>query len=89
MSEIDEGIVEKVAKALFDMPFVEGAFVGLELDRIKARVAIAAYEEATGLRNAAKLALYEMCHTVAPRNSFTDAVDALDAALNAKKPAPA
>lgn len=30
---------------------------------------------------AAQNALKEMCHTVAPRNSFTDAVDALDAAL--------
>lgn len=33
------------------------------------------------LRAAAKLALHEMCNTKAPRNSFTDAVDALDAAL--------
>ena len=31
---------------------------------------------------AATLALHEMCNTVAPRNSFTDAVDALDAALH-------
>jgi len=33
------------------------------------------------LRAAAKTALTEMCNTVAPRNSFTDAVDALSAAL--------
>jgi hypothetical protein len=31
---------------------------------------------------AASQALDEMCRTVAPRNSFTDAVDALDRALN-------
>lgn len=30
---------------------------------------------------ACKLALHEMRHTVAPRDSFTDAVDALDAAI--------
>lgn len=30
---------------------------------------------------AAEKALYEMRHTIAPLNSFTDAVDALDAAL--------
>jgi len=30
---------------------------------------------------AARLALAEMVTTVAPRNSFTDAVDALDAAI--------
>lgn len=33
------------------------------------------------LHRAAENALKEMCNTVAPRNSFTDAVDALDAAL--------
>jgi hypothetical protein len=32
---------------------------------------------------AARLALEEMRHTVAPRNSFTDAVDALDRAITA------
>jgi len=36
---------------------------------------------APDLLGAAKLALHEMCNTVAPRNSFTDAVDALDAAI--------
>jgi hypothetical protein len=35
-------------------------------------------------REAAKIALDEMCRTVAPRDSFTDAVDALDAALAPK-----
>lgn len=30
---------------------------------------------------AAKLALEEMRHTIAPRSAFTDAVDALDAAI--------
>lgn len=34
------------------------------------------------LFTAARLALEEMRHTVAPRNSFTDAVDALDAAIS-------
>jgi hypothetical protein len=38
--------------------------------------------ERDALREAAKTALGEMCRTKAPRNSFTDAVDALDAALN-------
>lgn len=33
------------------------------------------------LREAAMRALHEMRHTAAPRDSFTDAVDALDAAL--------
>src|SRR5882757_6291691 len=33
------------------------------------------------LRAAAKLALHEMCNTIAPRDSFTDAADALDAAI--------
>lgn len=33
------------------------------------------------LRRAAENALKEMCNTVAPRSSFTDAVDKLDAAL--------
>ena len=33
---------------------------------------------------AALTALDEMCRTVAPRNSFTEAVDALDAALHPK-----
>ena len=32
---------------------------------------------------AARVALNEMCHTTAPRNSFTDAVDRLDAAISA------
>lgn len=31
---------------------------------------------------AAALCLHEMKHTVAPRDSFTDAVDAMDAALD-------
>jgi len=39
-------------------------------------------EEDAKLRAAAKMALHEMRHTIAPRNSFTDAVDALDAALS-------
>ncbi len=34
------------------------------------------------LRHAAKIALDEMCKTIAPRNSFTDAVDLLDAAIS-------
>lgn len=36
------------------------------------------------LRLAGQKALDEMCRTVATRNSFTDAVDALDAALHPK-----
>jgi len=39
-------------------------------------------DETVKLRAAAELALKEMCNTVAPRDSFTDAVDALDAALH-------
>ena len=35
------------------------------------------------LREAARVALDEMCRTSAPRNSFTDAVDQLDAAIDA------
>jgi hypothetical protein len=35
------------------------------------------------LLNAARWALREMCMTNAPRNSFTDAVDRLDAAITA------
>lgn len=35
------------------------------------------------LIDAAKAALEEMCHTTAPRDSFTDAVDGLDAAIRA------
>lgn len=38
-------------------------------------------DEIERLRTAARLALEEMCNTVAPRDSFTDAVDALDEAL--------
>jgi uncharacterized protein (UPF0335 family) len=41
----------------------------------------AALADVATLREAAKLALHEMCNTNAPRNSFTDAVDALDTAL--------
>lgn len=41
-------------------------------------LAIAALPE---LLTAARAALDEMCHTTAPRSSFTEAVDALDAAL--------
>lgn len=37
--------------------------------------------ELEALREAAAEALFEMRHTVAPRHSFTDAVDRLDAAL--------
>lgn len=37
---------------------------------------------------AAKTALQEMCNTVAPRNSFTDAVDALDAAISKAEEVP-
>jgi len=33
------------------------------------------------LLDAAKAALEEMCHTTAPRTSFTDSVDRLDAAI--------
>lgn len=33
-------------------------------------------------RRILKLALHEMCHTSAPRNSFTDTVDAIDAFLS-------
>lgn len=40
--------------------------------------------EIMALRNAAESALHEMCHTVAPRDSFTDTVDALDAALHGR-----
>lgn len=39
--------------------------------------------ETTALVAAAQLALTEMCNTPAPRDSFTQAVDALDAALTA------
>lgn len=39
--------------------------------------------ERDALAEAARKALREMCNTIAPRNSFTDAVDALDAALAA------
>lgn len=46
-----------------------------------------AADEIERLRTAAKLALAEMCITVAPRNSFTDAVDALDAVLFPKREA--
>lgn len=35
------------------------------------------------LIDAAEKALHEMCHTASPRESFTDAVDALDAAIAA------
>jgi hypothetical protein len=41
------------------------------------------------LREAGSRALTEMCNTVAPRQSFTDAVDALDAALATPGIAPA
>ena len=46
---------------------------------------MAALAEIETLRGAATKALHEMCHTIAPRNSFTDAVDALDAALHPKR----
>lgn len=49
-----------------DSPWDEAARLRTELDRLRA---------------AAKLAHHEMRHTVAPRNSFTDALDALDKAL--------
>lgn len=39
-------------------------------------------DEIDRLRAAARRALEEMRHTVAPRNSFTDVVDELDAILN-------
>lgn len=38
-------------------------------------------DKVAALYKAAKLAHHEMRHTVAPRDSFTDALDALDAAL--------
>ncbi len=41
------------------------------------------------VEKAARSALDEMCRTVAPRNSFTDAADALDAALAALQSAKA
>ena len=44
-----------------------------------------AQQQRDTLREAAAAALREMCNTVAPRNSFTDAVDALDAALASKE----
>lgn len=40
-------------------------------------------EAAKPLIDAAEKALHEMCHTNSPRESFTDAVDALDAAITA------
>lgn len=40
-------------------------------------------EAAKPLIYAAEKALHEMCHTNSPRESFTDAVDALDAAITA------
>ena len=36
------------------------------------------------LLDAAKKALLEMCHAIAPRDSFTDAVDVLNAAIRAR-----
>ena len=49
---------------------------------LRAAIAIASYApDYYGLLHAAKHALEEMRHTVAPRNSFTDAVDELDAAI--------
>lgn len=39
--------------------------------------------EIVELAEAAKVALDEMCRTTAPRDSFTDAVDRLDAAIAA------
>lgn len=50
-------------------------FLRSELARLRAEV--------EGLREAGEAALEEMCNTTAPRDSFTEAVDALDAALSA------
>lgn len=52
-------------------------------------LALLTERETPQLRAAARRALEEMCNTVAPRDSFTDAVDALDAALAVGEPHPA
>lgn len=44
-------------------------------------IARALERELNELLEAAQVALNEMTHTVAPRDSFTNAVDALDAAI--------
>lgn len=49
-------------------------------DEAKANASL--YASAPELLSAAKLALDEMCRTAGPRNSFTDAVDLLDAAIS-------
>lgn len=52
---------------------------------VKLADVLAASQCQTELLAAAKQALYEMCHAVAPRTSYTDAVDALDAAISKVK----
>lgn len=61
----------------------DGGLVGMDQRQADADVKfiVCAVNAHDALVAAAEKALYEMCHTVAPRNSFTDAVDALDAAL--------
>lgn len=53
---------------------------GEQANRVTAKL-MEAERAQQALRAAAETALTEMCNTVAPRNSFTDAVDALSAAL--------
>jgi hypothetical protein len=60
---------------------INGAFRPAELAHRIYSVAQDNERVESNLLAAARLALNEMCNTVAPRNSFTDAVDALDAAI--------
>ncbi len=66
----------------------EAAVLGFEAPHPVAQEFAKWFHPETALRlltvvEAAEKALHEMRHTVAPRNSFTDVVDELDAALTA------
>jgi hypothetical protein len=52
-----------------------------KLDRANAEFIVRACNSHDDLLEACKTALHEMRNTVAPRDSFTDAVDQLDAAI--------
>lgn len=80
------GMIERVAEAIangchdFSEESIPGSYIPASAWPAIVRAAIAAMG-IEALIAAAKLAHHEMRHTSAPRDSFTDALDALDAAL--------
>lgn len=81
-SEDDEAVIitADCREGFIPIATIEVGFIGKIEEEQQANILL--LKSAPDLLAAAETAIYEMRHTVAPRNSFTEAVDLLDAAIS-------